>query len=58
VERIVKALSKKNPNTFAFSILDDESLANARRVIAEIARSFSTGEASYEPHPSSSNDRA
>lgn len=41
VAKIVKQLSKKNPNVFAFSILDDESLARVRSVLSEIARGFS-----------------
>jgi GTP-binding protein len=41
VEKIVKQLSKKNPNVFAFSILDDESLARVRSVLSEIARGLS-----------------
>ncbi len=41
VEKIVKSLTKKNPNTLSFSILDDESLARVRSVITELARRFS-----------------
>lgn len=48
VAKLVKALSKKNPNTISFSILDDESLARVRSIITEIARNFSTAHAPTE----------
>jgi GTP-binding protein len=58
VEKVVKALSKKNPNTFSFSILDDESIARARSVISEIARNFFTNQVSNKPHVAEVGARA
>lgn len=50
VAKLVQALSKKNPNTTSLSILDDESLSRVRSVIADIARRFSSENASDEPN--------
>lgn len=50
VDKLVKALSKKNPKTIAFSILDDERLAEVRKIITEIARSFAVENTSNEPN--------
>lgn len=50
VAKLVTMLSKKNPNTASLSILDDESLSRVRSVIADIARRFSSENASDEPH--------
>lgn len=56
VQKLVKALSKKNPNTFSFSILDDVSLLRMQETIAGIARVFSSNQASDEPSQSVSDN--
>ena len=58
VQKLVKALSWKNPNTFAFSVLDDVSLHKMRETIAEIARNFSMDQVSNEPSFGSMSDRS
>lgn len=58
VEKVVKALSKKNPNTMALSILDDESLSNARNIIAGIARNISLKKASNKLDSEVDGERA
>lgn len=50
VAKLVKALSKKNPNTAALSILDDESVARIRRIIARVAQRISPESASDKPN--------
>lgn len=58
VKKLVKALSRKNPNTFAFSVLDDASLLLMRETLSGIARSFSGEQASNEPYSDNSPDRS
>lgn len=58
VQKLVKALSRKNPNTFAFSVLDDASLFLMRETLSGIARSFSADQASDKPLSNNSSDRS
>lgn len=46
VATLVNRLKKKNPRTFALSILDDESLDSVKEIVSDIMRRFSADQAS------------